>query len=179
MSNNFFKKRNFLVLSRTFLLVLFSKNLFANGNPYRDRFQSYRQTFRIEPNKDEAKRIINNIINGRTLSKGIINLKIPDTVEDGNVVPISFSINSGMTDKDYPKKVHILGMENPFPEIATYEFFPYTGKAEVSFRCRLRKSSSLVVIAEMNDGRIALEEKYVDVMLGACSWNERIEKIKI
>ena len=24
---------------------------------------------------------------------------------------------------DYPKRVHILGLENPFPEIAIYEFF--------------------------------------------------------
>ena len=30
--------------------------------PYRDRFQSYRQTFRIEPNPLETKRIIDNII---------------------------------------------------------------------------------------------------------------------
>ena len=74
-----------------------------------------------------------------------------------------------MTAQDYPRRVHVLGLENPFPEIAIYEFFPESGKAEVSFRCRLRKSSYLMVIADMQDGTIGLEKKYVDVMLGACS----------
>ena len=33
----------------------------------------------------------------------------------------------------------------------------------------MRKSSYLMIIAEMSDERIGLEKKYVDVMLGACS----------
>ena len=56
-----------------------------------------------------------------------------------------------------------------FPEIATYEFFPENGTAEVSFRCRMRTSSFIMIIAEMNDGTIGVNKKYVDVMLGACS----------
>ena len=169
MKNILLKKRNFLRLGASVLFALFSRVIFANGNPYRDRFQSYRQTFRIEPNKEEAERILKNILKDRTPLKRLINIKIPDTVEDGNVVPVEFSINCSMTLEDYPLKVHILGMENPFPEIAIYEFFPNTGKAEVSFRCRLRKSSTLIIIAEMKDGTVGVEEKYVDVMLGACS----------
>ena len=110
-----------------------------------------------------------NIIRERAVSEDIVLLDVPDTAEDGNVVPVHFKINCSMKSNDYPKKVHVLGLENPFPEIAIYEFFPDVGKAEVSFRCRMRKSSYLMVIAEMSDGRIGLEKKSVDVMLGACS----------
>ncbi|MEC8100326.1 MAG: thiosulfate oxidation carrier protein SoxY [Pseudomonadota bacterium] len=145
------------------------KTAYSNGNPFRDRFQSYRQTFRVEPDKKEAERIIKNIIKGREVVKNLIQLDVPDIAEDGNVVPVSFSINCSMTNEDYPKRVHVLGLENPFPEIAIYEFFPESGKAEVSFRCRLRASSHLMIIAEMNNGKIGIEKKYVDVMLGACS----------
>ena len=74
-----------------------------------------------------------------------------------------------MKKNDYPKKVHVLALENPFPEVAIYEFFPENGNTEVSFRCRMRTSSFIMIIAEMNDGRIGKEKKYVDVMLGACS----------
>ena len=84
-------------------------------------------------------------------------------------MPVTFSINCKMNSLDFPKRVHVLGLENPFPEIAIYEFFPEGGKAEVSFRCRLRKSSNLMVIADMNNGTVSIEKKYVDVMLGACS----------
>ena len=33
-------------------------------------------------------------------------------LKDGNVVPVTFSINCSMSAKDYPKRVHILGLEN-------------------------------------------------------------------
>ena len=108
-------------------------------------------------------------IKERKIVSNLIDIEIPDIAEDGNVVPVKFSVNCSMSTFDYPKRVHVLGLENPFPEIATYEFFPQVGKAEVSFRCRMRKSSYLMIIAEMSDGRIGLEKKYVDVMLGACS----------
>ena len=162
-------KRNTLKTLVALVVSVLSNKSFSNGNPYRDRFQSYRQTFRIEPNKEETEKIIKNIIRERTISKGLVLLDVPDTAEDGNVVPVHFKINCSMKGNDFPKKVHVLGLENPFPEIATYEFFPEVGKAEVSFRCRMRKSSYLMIIAEMSDGRIGLEKKYVDVMLGACS----------
>ena len=164
-----YTKRNIIKIFCTAIPLILIRRAFADGNPYRDRFQSYRQTFRIEPNKEETERIIKNIIRERTVSEDLVLLDVPDTAEDGNVVPVHFKINCSMKSNDYPKKVHVLGLENPFPEIAIYEFFPEVGKAEVSFRCRMRKSSYLMVIAEMSDGRIGLEKKYVDVMLGACS----------
>ena len=164
-----YTKRNIIKLFCMAIPLLLTRKVCADGNPYRDRFQSYRQTFRIEPNKEETEKIIKNIIRERTISKGLVLLDVPDTAEDGNVVPVHFKINCSMKSNDYPKKVHVLGLENPFPEIAIYEFFPEVGIAEVSFRCRMRKSSYLMVIAEMSDGRIGLKKKYVDVMLGACS----------
>ena len=163
-----YNKRSFLkyMLSAFSLLSLKS---WSEGNPYRDRFQTYRQTFRVEPDKGEALRIINNIIRGKKYVSGIINLKAPDVAEDGNVVPVSFEIKCSMQNDDFPTKVHVLAMENPFPEIAIYEFFQGSGKAEVTFRCRMRTSSKLVVICEMADGRVSKEEKFIDIMLGACS----------
>ena len=55
-------KRNTLKKMLVFFLSSIAKVSYSNGNPYRDRFQSYRQTFRIEPNPEETERIINNII---------------------------------------------------------------------------------------------------------------------
>ncbi len=162
-------KRNTLKTLLTFLVSSIAKVSYPNGNPYRDRFQSYRQTFRIEPNKEETERIIKNIIKGREISKNLVKVDLPDTVEDGNVVPITFRINCSMSENDYPTKVHILALDNPFPEVAIYEFFPNSGEAEVSFRFRMRASSYVMVLAEMIDGRIGLKKRYVDVMLGACS----------
>ena len=64
-------------------------NPFADGRPFRDRFQSYRQTFRVEPDKEEAERIVKNIIKGRKIVPNLVDLDIPDIAEDGNVVPVN------------------------------------------------------------------------------------------
>ncbi len=162
-------RRSFFGLLLVACSKLYLTQTLANGKPFRDRFQAYRQTFRIEPDKEEAERIVKNIVNNRKLVPDLVKLEVPDIAEDGNVVPVTFSVKCSMKKNDFPRRVHVLGMENPFPEIAIYEFFQGAGKAEVSFRCRLRKSSVLMVIADMNDGRVGLEKKYVDVMLGACS----------
>ena len=140
-------KRNTLKTLLAFIVAVLSSKGFSNGNPYRDRFQSYRQTFRIEPNPEETQRIIKNIIGKKKILDNLVDLQVPDTAEDGNVVPLTFRINCTMQKDDYPKKVHVLALENPFPEVAIYEFFSEKGTAEVSFRCRMRTSSFIMVIA--------------------------------
>ena len=162
-------RRLFLGLTVGLYTKFYTSISVADGRPFRDRFQSYRQTFRVEPDPKEAERIVKNIIKKRKITPNLIEIDAPDIAEDGNVVPVTFSINCKMDKNDYPERVHVLGLENPFPEIAIYEFFPDGGKAEVSFRCRLRKSSYLMIIADMHNGTVGMEKKYIDVMLGACS----------
>lgn len=140
-----------------------------SGNPFRDRFQSFRQTFRVEPDPVEAQRIVDNIIKSRPLREGLIEATTPDIAENGNVVPVTFKVNCTMTEDDYPVIVHIIALDNPFPEIAKYRFTPANGEAEVSFRCRMRSTSHLVFVAEMSDGTVGMQKNWVNVTLGACS----------
>ena len=139
------------------------------GNPFRDRFQSFRQTFRVEPDREEAERIVRNIIRGRDPTPNLVILDAPDIAENGSAVPVTIHVKCAMTESDFPKIVHILALENPFPEIAKYKFTPACGVARVSARIRMRATAPLVAIAEMSDGSVGVEEKLVNVTLGACS----------
>ena len=139
------------------------------GSPFRDRFQTYRQTFRIEPDPEEARRILRNIIKGREIRENLIFLKAPDIAENGNTVPISFGVNCSMEGQDYPRIVHILVLDNPFPEIAKFYFSPESGEASVDIRIRMRTSSNIIAIAEMQDGSVGETKAFVDVTIGACS----------
>ncbi len=171
INKNYSRRRVFTFLSGIFI-ALYSKYAVAEfkaGQPFRDRFQTYRQTFRIEPDPEEAKRIVKNIIKGREIRDNLINLKAPDIAENGNTVPISFSVNCSMKNNDFPKTVHILVLDNPFPEIAKFYFTPSSGEASVSIRIRMRTSSNIVAIAEMADGTVGETKSYVDVTIGACS----------
>lgn len=139
------------------------------GNPFRDRFQSFRQTFRVEPDREEAERIVRNIIRGREPRQNLVYLDAPDIAENGSAVPITIRVDCAMTVIEYPTVVHILALENPFPEIAKYKFTPACGMANVSARIRMRATAPLVAIAEMSDGSVGVAEKLVNVTLGACS----------
>lgn len=172
LNNKNFTRRSFFKYLSGFIVLTCSKLAnaeFKAGQPFRDRFQTYRQTFRIEPDPEEAKRIVKNIIKGRELRDNLINLKAPDIAENGNTVPISFSVKCSMKDNDFPKTVHILVLDNPFPEIAKFYFTPSSGEANVSIRIRMRTSSNIVAIAEMADGTVGETRSYVDVTIGACS----------
>ena len=169
---NYFYRRNFvtgalsLILTKIFGVSIANDDL---GGPYRDRFQSFRQTFRVEPDPEEAKRIVKNIIKNRSIRPGLIKLVAPDIAENGNVVPINFSVDCSMKELDYPQVVHILVLDNPFPEIARFFFSKQSGSADLSIRIRMRKSSDIIAIAEMADGTVGEDRFYVDVTIGACS----------
>lgn len=139
------------------------------GSPYRDRFQSFRQTFRVDPDPEEAERILRNLVRGRTPEPGLVGLSAPDIAENGNVVPISFRVHCSMEGADLAEAVHVLAMGNPFPEVAKYFFTERSGRAEVAMRCRMRQTADLVVVAEMADGRVGVDRRLVHVTLGACS----------
>ena len=165
-------RRGLLVGTLFYSLLGITSKLYSKedvGGPFRDRFQSFRQTFRVEPNPEEARRIINNIFKGRKRRDNLITLVAPDIAENGNVVPINFSVNCSMNGEDYPEVVHILVLDNPFPEIAKFFFSNESGSADLAIRIRMRQSSEVIAIAEMADGTVGEDRFFVDVTIGACS----------
>jgi sulfur-oxidizing protein SoxY len=106
---------------------------------------------------------------GKGLPKeGKVTLKAPEIAENGNAVPVTVSVESEMTDKSYVKAVYIAADGNPNPGVATYEFTPMSGKAEVQLRVRLAQTQKLVVVAEMNDGTLYTASREIKVTIGGC-----------
>jgi sulfur-oxidizing protein SoxY len=105
---------------------------------------------------------------GGTPKEGKVTLKAPEIAENGNAVPITVSVESEMTDKSYVKAIYIAADGNPNPGVATYEFTPLSGKAEVQLRVRLAQTQKLVVVAEMNDGALYTVSREIKVTIGGC-----------
>ncbi len=123
----------------------------------------------LAENRAKAERILADVLKDRPPREGLIEATAPDLAEDGSVVPVSFKVNCSMTGDDYPRTVHVIGMVNPFPEIARYHFTPACGEAEAAFRCRMRASSNLVFVADMADGTVGITTRFVTITVGACS----------
>ena len=120
-------------------------------------------------NRQKAEEILANIVGGRSLREGLIEAIAPDIAEDGSTVPVSFRVDCSMTNNDYPKTVHVIGMVNPTPEIARYHFTDACGEAAVVFRCRMHASSKLSFVADMADGTVGMTQRFVTVTAGGCT----------
>lgn len=104
----------------------------------------------------------------KKMSDGRIKLDLPSIAENGLVVPLSFEVESPMTDKDYVKAVHIFSEGNPLPQVASFFFTPMAPKAAASIRIRLAQSQFIVAVAELSSGELFTTRKEVKVTIGGC-----------
>jgi sulfur-oxidizing protein SoxY len=107
------------------------------------------------------------ILKGRTPKAERVTLELPPLAEDGRVVPVRFAVDSPMTAADHVKRVHLLVDHNPDPRILTIECTPAMG-TEWNLKIRMRESSNVRVIAEMNDDTLYGAEVAILVNRGGC-----------
>jgi len=105
---------------------------------------------------------------GAAPQSGKISLNTPEIAENGNTVPISFSVDSPMTDANYVKEVLILADGNPNPGVATFHFSSMSGEAQAATRVRLAKTQNVVAVAKMSDGSVYMDKKEIKVTIGGC-----------
>ena len=111
---------------------------------------------------------IKKLIGDKKLAEGMIKLDLPSIAENGLVVPLSFEVESPMTDKDYVKSVHVFAEGNPNPQVASFRFTPMSPKAAAAIRIRLAQTQNIIVVAEMSSGEIFTAKKEVKVTIGGC-----------
>ncbi|KAB2940796.1 MAG: thiosulfate oxidation carrier protein SoxY [Hyphomicrobium sp.] len=95
-------------------------------------------------------------------------LDLPESVDNGDYVPVALAVDSSMTPESYVEAVHLLSTANPRAAVATFRFTLLSGKARVTSRMRLAKTQDVVAIAELSDGRILMTRRKVDVKVGGC-----------
>ena len=105
---------------------------------------------------------------GATVSEGRVNLVTPEIAENGNTVPIEFSVDSPMSDDDHVTDVLILADGNPLPGVATFHFSPINGTATAKTRIRLAKTQDVLALAKMSDGSVYMASRNVKVTIGGC-----------
>src|SRR5262245_6104445 len=102
---------------------------------------------------DAAKTLLQSLAKGEP-KEGRIAIKAPEIAENGNAVPVTVTVDSPMTDKDYVKAIHIVADGNPNPGVASFLLTPLAGKAEVQLRVRMASTQKIIALAEMSDGSL-------------------------
>ena len=113
---------------------------------------------------DEIKKLFGD----KPLKEGRFKLDLPSIAENGLVVPLSFEVESPMTEADYVKAVHFFAEGNPSPFVAAFTFTPMAPKAAASIRIRLAQTQNIVAIAEMSNGDLYTTKREVKVTIGGC-----------
>ncbi len=90
---------------------------------------------------------------------GKIKLKAPDIAENGAVVPVSFSLEKAT-------KVALFQSADPEALVAIWDI-PEVGIPNYSVRIKLKKTGTVVVVAEV-DGKLYRAQKDVKVTAGGC-----------
>lgn len=118
---------------------------------------------------DEMQKAVRDFVGSAEIKRGRIKLDLPPLVENGNVVPMTVSVESPMSAADFVKRIAVFNEKNPQPNIATFHLGPKSGKASVSTRVRLADTQTITAIAEMSDGSFWSQTADVIVTLAACT----------
>ena len=105
---------------------------------------------------------------GKMPEMGKVMLETPEIAENGNTVPVGFSVDSKMADGDMVESVTLFADGNPAPDVATFMFTAMSGAASAKTRMRLAKTQNVIAVAKMADGSVYMDKKLVKVTIGGC-----------
>jgi sulfur-oxidizing protein SoxY len=111
---------------------------------------------------------IKKVIGEAPLRKGKVTIDVPPLVENGNVVPVTVSVESPMTAADHVKAIHLFNEKNPQPNVIGVKLSPRAGKAQLSTRIKLADAQKVVAVAQLSDGTFWSDDADVIVTIAAC-----------
>jgi len=109
-----------------------------------------------------ADRVINP--DNRDVIRVYLNLR----ADDASTVPVVVKAQIDQTDKEYIKSIYVIVERNPSPVAGVFHFTPGSGRAQVETRLRFEDYSFVRAVAEMNDGRLYMSQRWVKAA-GGCS----------
>ena len=111
---------------------------------------------------------IKEVVGEGMLREGRVKLDLPPLVENGNVVPLTVSVESPMTAADHVKAIHVFNEKNPQPHVFSARLGSRNGKAVIGTRIKLADSQKIIAIAETSSGAFWSASADVIVTLAAC-----------
>lgn len=100
--------------------------------------------------------------------EGGIALRVPATAENGGQVPVTILVESPQTAAQHVTAIHVFATRNPTPGVTSFRLTPTLARAEVQTRIRLAENQTIIVLAQMNDGRVRRVSAEIRVATGGC-----------
>ena len=101
-------------------------------------------------------------------AQNIIRVYLNTRADDSSTVPVAVKAQIDQTEKEYIKAIYLIVERNPSPTAGVFHFSPDSGRAQVETRLRFEDFSFVRAVAEMNDGRLYMAQRWVKAA-GGCS----------
>lgn len=110
------------------------------------------------------------LFEGRPVSggAGVIELVAPARADDGAVVPIAIRTGLAQAPGRYVRRIYLIVDNNPSPLAAKIELTADSGRADLETRIRIEQYSYVRAVAELSDGTLAADARFVKAS-GGCS----------
>ena len=117
---------------------------------------------------DDLAAAVSSYAGGAVVREGKVKFEIAELVDNGNVVPMTVTVDSPMTPSNYVKSIAVFNEKNPQRDVAKFTLGPGAGRAAVTTRIRLATTQKLVAVAQLSDGTFWSHTVDVIVTLAAC-----------
>jgi len=101
-------------------------------------------------------------------NRDVIRVYLNMRADDSSTVPVAVKAQIDQTESEYIKAIYLIVERNPSPAAGVFHFSPQSGRAQVETRLRFEDFSFVRAIAEMNDGRLYMAQRWVKAA-GGCS----------
>jgi sulfur-oxidizing protein SoxY len=112
---------------------------------------------------------VRKVVGDAQIRRGKVRLDLPPLIDNGNVIALSVSVDSPMTQADHVKAIHVFNEKNPQPNVISVVLGPRAGRASISTRIRLADSQTVTAIAQLSDGSFWQATQDVIVTIAACA----------
>jgi len=126
----------------------------------------------LGPDDDEpteaVKAVLKSRFGERALTKAHVQFDIPENAPDGRFVPIFLETDLPQMADKYVKAFHVIVDHNPDIYVCGFTLSATLGAASIDTRIKMRRTSYVRAIAEMNTGELYVANKKVFVMTNGC-----------
>lgn len=117
---------------------------------------------------EEVKRLLKARFGDRPIRAGHVQLDIPTDAPDGRTVPVLIETDLPITETSYVAAYHLIVDHNPDIYLAGYHLSAACGEGPLETRIKMRRTSYVRAIAEMNTGELWSAAVKVFVGLNGC-----------
>lgn len=98
----------------------------------------------------------------------IVRVFLNTRADDASTVPVMVNGLIDQTSDEYIKAIYLIVERNPSPAAGVFYFTPESGRVKVETRLRFEDFSFVRAVAELNDGRLYMSQRWVKAS-GGCS----------